>query len=104
MVHDSLGSSVAIALNDETGTPLSPLSTARSGAFTGVSREQSGATAVNMTISDGSSVGTVSSSTGIQKGQLVVGPDIPDDTTVYNIVDQGCRDRMATGRLESRSL
>ena len=85
-ITDTQGSSVAIALDDETGTPLSPLSTALSGAFTGVSREQSGATAVDMTISDGASVGTVSSSTGIQKGQLVVGPDIPDDTTVYNIV------------------
>ena len=85
-ITDTPGSSVAISLDDETGTALSPLSTGLSGAFTGVTREQAGASAVNMTISNGSSVGTVSSSTGIQKGQLVVGPDIPDDTTVYNIV------------------
>ena len=85
-ITDTPGSSVPISLNDETGTALSPISTAVSGAFTGVTREKAGATAVNLTIADGSSVGTVNSSTGIQKGQLVIGSDIPDDTTVYNIV------------------
>ena len=85
-ITDTPGSSVAISLNDETGTALSPLSTGLSGGFGGLTREKAGATSVNLTIADGSSVGTVSSSTGIQKGQLVIGADIPDDTTVYGII------------------
>ena len=83
-ITDTPGSSVAIALNDETGTLLS-LSVAQSGAFTGLTRGKGGASSVDLTIADGSSVGTVSSSTGIQKGQRVIHPDIPDDTYVYDI-------------------
>ena len=84
-ITDIPGSSVPISLIDETGSILSPLGVAFSGAFTGCTREQSGATGINLTIADGSSVGTVSSATGIQKGQLVVGPNIPDDTRVHDI-------------------
>ena len=84
-ITDTPSSSVAIALNDEAGTILSPLAVAKSGAFTGCTREQAGNTGVNLTIADGASTGTVSSSTGIQKGQRVIGSDIPDDTFVYDI-------------------
>ena len=38
-----------------------------------------------MTIADNASSGTVSSGTGIQKGQRVVGADVPDDTFVHYI-------------------
>ena len=38
-----------------------------------------------MTIADNASSGTVSSGTGIQKGQRVVGADVPDDTYVHSI-------------------
>ena len=72
-------------MNDEAGSVLSPLAVAKSGAFTGCTREKAGNTSVNLTIADGSSTGTVSSSTGIQKGQRVIGADIPDDTFVYDI-------------------
>ena len=84
-ITDTPGSSVAIALNDETGTLLSPLSVAQSGAFTGLTRAEAGGGNRNLTIADGASVGTISSSTGIQKGQRVIHPDIPDDTYVYDI-------------------
>ena len=84
-ITDTASSSVAISLNDETGSVLSPLAVAKSGAFTGCTREQAGNTSVNLTVADGSSTGTVSSSTGIQKGQRVVGADVPDDTFVHTI-------------------
>ena len=79
------GSSTPAAINTAVGSALSPLAVAESGSFTGVSREQAGATGRSLTIASGSSSGTVSSGTGIQKGQLVIGPNIPDDTTVYSI-------------------
>ena len=79
------GSSVPINLTSVTGSAISPLAVAESGAFTGVSREQAGATSVALTIAAGSSTGTVASSTGIQKGQRVVGTGIPDDTFVHSI-------------------
>ena len=84
-ITDTAGNSLGISLNDATGSSLSPLGVTRSGAFTGVTREQNGSTGVNLTISDGSSSGTVSSGTGIQKGQRVVGADVPDDTFVHSI-------------------
>jgi len=84
-ITDTPGSSLPISLLDETGSALSPLSVALSGAFTGLTREQAGASGINMTIADGASTGTVSSATGIQKGQRVIGPDIPDDTFVHSI-------------------
>ena len=79
------GSSTPAAINTAVGSALSPLAVAESGSFTGVTREQVGATGRSLTIASGSSSGTVSSGTGIQKGQLVIGPNIPDDTTVYSI-------------------
>jgi hypothetical protein len=79
------GSSTPISLTTANGSALSPLAVAESGSFTGVTREQAGATGVNLTIASGSSTGTVSSGTGIQKGQIVVGPNIPDDTFVHSI-------------------
>ena len=84
-ITDTPGSSLPIALLDQTGSALSPLSVALSGAFTGLTREQAGATGINLTIADGASTGTVSSATGIQKGQRVIGADIPDDTFVHSI-------------------
>ena len=87
-ITDTPGTSLAISLLDQTGSALSPLGIARSGAFTGVTREQSGAfgvNAVDLTIADGASAGTVSVATGIQKGQRVIGAGIPDDTFVHSI-------------------
>lgn len=84
-ITDTPGSSTGIALTTATGSALSPLAVAQSGAFTGVVREKAGATSVALTIAAGSSVGTVASSTGIQKGQRVVGSGIPDDTIVHNV-------------------
>ena len=84
-ITDNAGSGSGIALLDQTGSSLSPLGIARSGAFTGVTREQAGATGINLTVADGASTGTVSSGTGIQKGQRVVGADVPDDTFVHSI-------------------
>ena len=74
-----------ITLTDAIGSPLSPLSVARSGYFTGLTREQAGASAINLTMADGASSGTASSATGIQKGQRVIGTGIPDGTSVYSI-------------------
>jgi len=84
-VTETAGSSTPIALTDVTGSAISPLSTARSGYFQNLTREQAGASGVDITISSGSSSGTVSSATGIQKGQRVIGSGIPADTFVYSI-------------------
>jgi hypothetical protein len=84
-ITDTPGASVPIGLVSQSGSLLSPLSVASSGAFTGVTREKAGSTGVSLTIADGSSVGTVSSSTGIQKGQRVVAAGIPDDAFVHDI-------------------
>jgi len=84
-ITDTPNSSTAIPLQDAVGSALSPLGITRSGAFTGVTREQTGANSINLTIADNSSSGTVSSGTGIQKGQRVVGADVPDDTYVHSI-------------------
>ena len=84
-ITDTAGNSLGISLLDQTGSTLSPLGIARSGAFTGITREQSGATGINLTMADNSSSGTVSSGTGIQVGQRVVGADVPDDAYVNYI-------------------
>ena len=84
-VTETAGSSTPIALTDVTGSAISPLSTARSGYFSNLTREQAGATGVNLTIASGSSSGTVSSGTGIQKGQRVIGAGVPADTFVHSI-------------------
>ena len=69
-----------------TGSALSPLSRARAGSFTGITREQAGAASVTLSIANGENTGTVSSATGIQKGQRVIdNSDIPADTFVHSI-------------------
>ena len=65
-ITTTLGSSTGINLSTQVGSALSPLAVAQSGGFTGVTREQSGAT-TNITIPVGSSSGTVASASGIQK-------------------------------------
>ena len=84
-VTETAGSSTPITLTDVTGSAISPLSTARSGYFQNLTREQTGASGIDLTIASGSSSGTVSSATGIQKGQRVIGSGIPADTFVYSI-------------------
>ena len=84
-ITTTIGSSTGIALDDATGSPLSPLSRASAGSFTGCVREKAGATGVSLTMASGASSGTVSSATGIQKGQRVIGTNIPADTFVHSI-------------------
>ena len=84
-ITDTQGDSTGIALNAATGSALSPLARAKSGSFTGITREQAGNTNVDLTIASGVSTGTVSSATGIQKGQRVIGTGIPADTFVHSI-------------------
>ena len=84
-ITDTPGSSTPISLTQATGNVLSPLSIAQSGKFNGLTREQAGTSNVNLTMSLGSSAGSVSNGTGIQKGQVVVGAGIPDDTFVHSI-------------------
>jgi len=84
-ITSTIGSSTGIALDDATGSPLSPLSRASAGSFTGCVREKAGATGVSLTMASGASSGTVSSATGIQKGQRVIGTNIPADTFVHSI-------------------
>ena len=84
-ITDTQGDSTGIALNAATGSALSPLARAKSGSFTGITREQAGNTNVDLTIASGVSSGTVSSATGIQKGQRVIGAGIPADTFVHSI-------------------
>jgi hypothetical protein len=78
-------SAVAKTLTSQTGSELSPLATATSGIFTGVTREQAGATSVTITINSGESQGAVSNASGIQKGQRVIATGIPADTFVHDI-------------------
>jgi len=84
-ITETLNSGTPIAIDTATGSALSPLARATSGAFTGITREQAGATGVNLTMASGTSSGTVSSATGIQKGQRVIGGDVPADTFVHSI-------------------
>ena len=53
--------------------------------FTGLTREQAGATP-SVTLTIGSVVGTLASTTGIQIGQRVIGTGIPDNTYVVSFV------------------
>ncbi len=84
-ITDVIGDATGIALEEATGSALSPLSRANAGSFTGVTREQAGASGVNLTMASGTSGGTVSSGTGIQKGQRVYGSGVPSDTFVHSI-------------------
>jgi len=84
-ITDTIGDSTGISLTQQVGSALSPLSRASAGSFTGITREQAGATGINLTMASGSSVGTVSSSTGIQKGQRLYGVGIPAETYVHTI-------------------
>ena len=82
---ETQGSSTPIPLVDAVGSPLSPLSRASSGYFDNITREQSGNTNFNLTAATGASSGTVSSSSGIQKGQRIIGIGVPADTFVHDI-------------------
>lgn len=84
-ITDTIGDSTGIALTQQIGSALSPLSRASAGSFTGITRESAGATGVSLVMASGSSTGTVSSATGIQKGQRVIGSGIPADTHVHSI-------------------
>ena len=84
-ITETIGDSTGITLTPAVGSALSPLSRATSGTFSGITREQAGATGVNLTMATGQSNGTVSSSTGIQKGQRVIGSGIPSGTYVHSI-------------------
>jgi len=79
------GSSTGITLQQQVGSAISPLARSFAGSFTGITREQAGASGITITIASGSSTGTVSSATGIQKGQRVIGTGIPADTFVHSI-------------------
>jgi hypothetical protein len=61
-------------------------------SFTGVIREKSGVgvggsspSAINVTIAAGSNIGTVVSTTGLQVGQRVIHPNLPENTYVSEI-------------------
>ena len=84
-ITETQGDSTGIALTAQVGSALSPLSRARAGSFTGITREQAGNSSVTLTMADGASSGTVSSATGIQKGQRVIDGEIPSDTFVHSI-------------------
>ena len=84
-ITDTIGSSTGITLTQQVGSALSPLARASAGSFSGITREQAGATGVSLTMASGTSSGTVSSATGIQKGQRVIGSGIPADTFVHSI-------------------
>ena len=83
-ITDTPGSGTGIALtNDETGSALSPLAVVESGKFSTLTREKAGdTTGINLTIADGASVATVTSSANLQIGQRVVGSGIDSDTFV----------------------
>ena len=85
------GSSTAITLtNDTTGSALSPLTIAQSGAFTGLVREKAGenaAVGISLTAAVGESVAGVSSSANLQVGQRVIGSGIDADTFVAEVIN-----------------
>jgi hypothetical protein len=83
-ITDTIGDSTGIALTQQVGSALSPLSRANAGSFTGITREQGG-NIQNLTIASGSSSGTVNSGVALQKGQRVIGAGIPADTYLYSI-------------------
>ena len=84
-ITDVQGSSTGLTLTQQVGSALSPLARAQSGAFTGLTREGAGASGRNLTMAAGQSSGTVSSAAGIQKGQRVIGSNVPADTFVHSI-------------------
>ncbi|AMO43219.1 virion structural protein [Cyanophage S-RIM32] len=86
-ITDTPGSGTGITLvNDTTGSALSPLAVVESGKFSGLTREKAGdTTGINLTIADGGSVATVSSTANLQIGQRVVGSGIDSDTFVDSI-------------------
>ena len=84
-ITNTIGDSTGIALTQQVGSAISPLARASAGSFTGLTREAAGATGVSLTMASGSSTGTVSSGTGIQKGQRVIGSGVPADTFVHSI-------------------
>ena len=84
-ITNVIGDSTGIALTQQVGSALSPLSRASAGSFVISNREQAGATSVSLVMATGSSTGTVSSATGIQRGQRVIGSGIPADTFVHSI-------------------
>ncbi|QPB08402.1 virion structural protein [Synechococcus phage S-H9-2] len=86
-ITDIAGSGTGIALtNDETGSALSPLAVVESGKFSSLTREKAGElSGINLTIADGASTATVTSSANLQIGQRVVGTGIDADTFVSSI-------------------
>ena len=84
-ITDTQGSSTGITLTQQVGSALSPLSRAYAGSFSVSVREQTGATGVDLTMATNTSSGSVSSATGIQAGQRVIGSGIPADTYVSSI-------------------
>lgn len=83
-ITDVVGSGTGITLdNDETGSALSPLAIVESGKFSSLTREKAGdTTGIDLTIADGASTATVTSSANLQIGQRVVGNGIDADTFV----------------------
>ena len=84
-ITDTIGDSTGISLTQQVGSALSPLARANAGSFTGLTREQAGAASIDLTMASGSSTGTVSSSTGLQKGQRLYGAGIPAETYIHSI-------------------
>ena len=84
-ITDTAGSSTGISLTNQIGSALSPLAVAESGAFTGLTREQSGSSSVGLSITAGNSTATVISSANIQIGQRVVGTGVDADTYVIDV-------------------
>ena len=84
-ITDTPGQSTGITLTDQVGSALSPLAVSESGAFTGVTREQSGAASVGLSITSGNSSASVISSNNIQIGQRVIGSGVDADTYVIGV-------------------
>ena len=83
-ITETPSSSTPISITAVTGSALSPIATAESGVFTGITREQAGATpTINTT--DGSAIVVASSSVGIQVGQHIIAAGVPDDADVVSI-------------------
>jgi len=83
-ITETPSSSTPISITAVTGSALSPIAIAESGVFTGITREQAGATpTINTT--DGSAIVVASSSVGIQVGQHIIAAGVPDDADVVSI-------------------
>jgi hypothetical protein len=85
-ITDTEGNSTGISLTDETGSALSPLAVAESGAFVSLTREKAG-DELDLTIADGTSTATVTSTANLQVGQRVIGPNIDANTYVSSITN-----------------